>query len=266
MPNLKRNHEERELSRLKEMMKDPRYWKSKDPSYVESVRQGFADLYDEPSSRALAREGEGEAANEIGLNGPRHGQDKDLAHLAPGEIVVPLSAQTAEVLNTLYSTMGDRMAHYVVGSGYEQKNPTSGLPSFADKQNWFEKLADKATGWHFEERDDLNKPLPKTEDEARNSGFQKYPDGMSKYHQNDVGKKERKLGHPDGREVIFDGDSGKVVTDPKLRGTFNYVHQELPPKGITDIIGLGKFLGSGIGHGITDILPWKFGGNVRGAE
>ncbi|MBL4615896.1 MAG: hypothetical protein JKY27_13645 [Magnetovibrio sp.] len=32
---------------LKRMMKDPRYWKERDPSYVSRVRQGFAALYPE---------------------------------------------------------------------------------------------------------------------------------------------------------------------------------------------------------------------------
>lgn len=32
---------------LKRMMKDPRYWKERDPSYVARVRRGFASLYPE---------------------------------------------------------------------------------------------------------------------------------------------------------------------------------------------------------------------------
>jgi hypothetical protein len=32
---------------LKRMMKDPRYWKDRDPSYVAQVREGFRALYPE---------------------------------------------------------------------------------------------------------------------------------------------------------------------------------------------------------------------------
>lgn len=256
MKYLDKHYEERELLRLKQMMADPRYWKHRDPAYTENVRQGFIDLYDNPRAR------EGDAANEIGLNGPRHGQDTDLAHLTPGEIVVPASAQTVEVLNALYDAMGDRMARYVVGGGHEQRNPTSGLPAFADNQGWFR----KATRWHFEERDERNRPLPKTEGEARKNGFQLYPEWMSTEHQNGEGKSEKKYAHPDGREVVFDGDSGKVVRNPKYKGTFNYAHQELPGDGASDIVGWAKWAGSGLKHGLQDILPYFIGGNVRGPD
>jgi len=253
MKTLDLQHEARELARLKAMMADPRYWKTRDPGYMENVRRGFVDLYDNPAAR------EGEAANEIGLNGPKHGRDTNLAHLTPGEIVVPLGAQTVGVLNALYQAMGDRMAHYVVGSGHEQRNPTSGLPAFADDEGWFH----KATRWHFEERDERNQPLPKSEDEAKESGFILYPGGMDDYHQNHIGKREKKYAHPDGREVVYDGDSGKVVSDPELQGTFNYVHQELPGKGPTDIVGWAKWAGSGLGHVVADWVPYWVAGSVR---
>ena len=260
MHPLKKDYEERELTRLKQMMKDPRYWKTNDPAYIKEVRQGFVDLYDNPPPQAVAREGE--AANEIGLNGPRHGQDKDLAHVTPGEIVVPLSAQTVDVLNALYAAMGDRMAHYVVGGGYEQRNPTSGLPAFADDEGWF----NNNTRWHFEKRDKLNSPLPNSEKAAHMWGFKNTAESQAKYHQNENGDPERKYTHPDGREVVFDGDTGKMVTDPALRGTFNYTHQEPVPKKKSDVIGWAKWLASGASHSLSDVAPWLVGGTVRGEE
>ncbi len=258
MPKPDPIYEKRELARLKAMMADPRYWKTMDPAYVESVRQGFEALYDTPppaapSKQAVAREGE--AANELGLNGPHHGQDKDLAHVSPGEIVVPVSAQTPQVLNALYAVMGDRMAHYVVGSGYEQRNPTSGLPSFADNKGWF-----SSKRWHFEERDARNRPLPRNEKDAVENGFIMYPDSMAVFHDNDRGAKEKKYAHPDGREVVYDGDTGRIVHDPNYRGSFNYIHQELPPNDITDIAGWAKYIGSSWKHYRRDILPyWAYG-------
>ena len=260
MLKLDKDYEARELQRLKDMMADPRYWKYRDEAYVAAVRKGFEELYDNPPPRAIAREGE--AANELGLNGPNQGRDTDLAHVTPGEIVVPLGTQTVEVLNALYAAMGDRMAHFVVGSGCEQRNPVSGLPAFADDEGWFT----KATRWHFEERDERNHPLPGNEDEARKSGFLKYPERMDDYHQNKVGKREKKYAHPDGREVVFDGDTGKVVTDLKLRGTFNYAHQELPLKDDASIMEWAKWIYSGAGHVAKDIVPYWLGGNVRGAD
>lgn len=71
-------------------------------------------------------------------------------------------------------------------------------------------------------RDELNSPLPGSADEAKKSGFELLSPMKSKYHQNLRGKLEQKFIHPDGREVVFDGDTGEVVTDPKIKGTYNY--------------------------------------------
>jgi hypothetical protein len=98
------------------------------------IQQGFKDLYDNPSPQARAAEGE--AANEMGLNGPRHAQDSMVAHVTPGEVVIPLSAQTPELMRYLSEKMGRNLEKYTVGSGYEQRNPTSGLPAFADRPLW----------------------------------------------------------------------------------------------------------------------------------
>jgi hypothetical protein len=43
-PNLS-DIKETEESKLKEMMKDPRYWKEKDPKFREQVEEGFKRLY-----------------------------------------------------------------------------------------------------------------------------------------------------------------------------------------------------------------------------
>lgn len=260
MPKLNPEYEKRALARLKAMMRDPRYWQTEDPAYINTVQQGFENLYDNPPPEALAREGE--AANELGLNGPHHRQDSDLAHLTPGEIVVPRSAQTVEVLNALYAAMGDRMAHYVVGGGYEQRNPTSGLPAFADTKGWFH----NATRWHFEQRDDLNRPLPRNEEEAQKGQWIRMPNTKNLFHDNRDNYPEKKYIHRDGREVIFDGNTGQVVRDPRLKGTFNYIQSTGAPKDNADIVGWAKHIGKSFGHFAADMVPYGFGGNVRGPE
>ncbi|NVK19339.1 MAG: hypothetical protein HWE30_11635 [Methylocystaceae bacterium] len=113
------------FKRLRKLMDDPRYWRDQDPSYVEMIRQGFRDLYDSPSQA-------GEAANVAGVNGPIHGQDTEVGHLTKGEIVIPHSAQTPRVLRMLREVLGGRFDQYVVGSSNAQRNPTSGLPAYAD--------------------------------------------------------------------------------------------------------------------------------------
>ena len=91
---------------------------------------GFKDLYDTPAPEARAAEGQ--TANEMGMNGQHHAQDSMVAHVTPGEVVIPLSAQTPQLMQYLYQTLGQDMLKYTVGSGYEQRNPTSGLPAFKD--------------------------------------------------------------------------------------------------------------------------------------
>ncbi|MEG3618958.1 hypothetical protein V5T82_10875 [Magnetovibrio sp. PR-2] len=142
----------------------------------------------------------------------------------------------------------------------ERKTARHGKRPFQDDEGLFH----KASRWHFEDRDKLNHPLPNSELNAKNSGFILYPEGMDNLHQNGVGKRERKYAHPDGREVVFDGDTGEVVTDPRHKGTYNYVHQELKPTDDSDLWGWAKWATSGAGHAATDMLPWGIGGSERG--
>jgi len=123
---------------------------------------------------------------------------------------------------------------------------------------------DNLTSWHFEKRDLLNSPLPKNEQEAINMGFQKYSSDQSIYHQNGAGKPEKKYGHVDGREVVFDGDTGMVVADDRYKGTFNYVSPSAVPENYDDLSAWGNYAVNGLGHIVTDVGPYWAGGNVRG--
>ncbi|MDV7341782.1 hypothetical protein RYZ26_19430 [Terasakiella sp. A23] len=236
------------FKRLRKLMDDPRYWRDQDPTYVEMIRQGFRDLYDSPVQA-------GKVANQIGVNGPVHAQDTEVGHLTKGEIVIPLSAQTSELMDVLQKNLGNDLAMYVVGSGFEQRNPTSGLPAFADD-----------TSWHFEERDAKNVYLPENVNDVRRFGsrWEEYPAWQNRYHDNGIGKPERKFVNPDGREAIYDGDSGELITDRKLRGTFNYAVPSKLPDDFTDIEQSTRFFKSNWKHLKDDIIPYWRHGNDRG--
>ena len=90
------------------------------------------------------------------------------------------------------------------------------------------------------ERDALNTLLPDSEEDAQKQGFRQSSKWQSAEHQNKDGKPELKYTHPDGREVVFDGDTGKMITDPKIKGTFNYGPEELT-----------------LSHIFNDYLPFK---------
>ncbi|WP_417822268.1 hypothetical protein [Terasakiella sp.] len=271
MAKLNKAYEERETARLRELMKDPRYWKKKDPAYVDMIRQGFQNLYDNPPPEALAAEGK--AANQIGINGQNHGQDTIVAHVTPGEIVIPLSAQTPQLMEYLSQTLGDDILKYTVGSGHEQENPVSGLPAFAD--GYKDRFADNSSyyfggerkpfQWHYEDRDAKNVYLPENVNDARKFGsrWEEMPENQNIFHDNGKGKMERKFINPDGREAIYDGDTGNLLTDLKLRGTYNYANawnENKPLKKPGDYLEYGA---RWAGHAVSDVIPWMIGGNDR---
>ena len=238
------------FKKLKSLMEDPRYWREQDPAYVEMIRQGFRELYDNPVEA-------GQAANEVGVNGTIHAQDDEVGHLTKGEVVIPLSAQTPEVMQALHQVLGEDMLKYTVGSGHEQINPTSGLPAYADDMSW-----------HFEDRDAKNVYLPETIDDVRQRGsqFEEYPASQNKAHDNHIGEPERKFVHPDGREAVYDGDTGKLVTTPKLRGTYNYVNAWNKNKPTRNLLDSAEYGARWVGHAVTDVIPWMIGGNDRNVD
>ena len=107
-------------------------------------------------------------------------------------------------------------------------------------------------------------PLKEAEDES--SEWQELPPNLNVYHDNNRGKPERKFIHPDGREVVYDGDTGKKISDPKLKGTYNFVNPGSPPTEIWDVWGWTKWVTKGVGHIGADVISYKMGGNVRGHD
>lgn len=128
-----------------------------------------------------------------------------------------------------------------------------------------EEFEHNATRWHYEDRDALNQPLPDNAKDARRMGFEKYPEWQNAAHQNEKGKPEVKFVHPDGREVIFDGDTGEVITDPELRGTYNYVNtapDEDAPRYWWEYLDKLRSEGAA-GHILLDYFPYSQLGNDR---
>ena len=133
------------------------------------------------------------------------------------------------------------------------------------KKNAIDQVINNATRWHFEDRDAKNKPLPNSMRRADRAGFEMYPQWQNAEHQNDVGFPEVKYVHPDGREVIYDGDTRKVITDPKIKGTFNYANapaREKPPEDAAELFECLSQEGV-LKHFLLDWLPYNRLGNTR---
>ena len=111
-----------------------------------------------------------------------------------------------------------------------------------------------------------------------NTDWIRMPKSLAKYHQNGIGSPEMKFTNKDGREAVYTKDfssdgSYELYTDPRYKGTYNYVTPSpLPgvPDSITDFEGIGnlitdgsKFLATGTGHFFCDMLPYYALGNER---
>jgi len=141
----------------------------------------------------------------------------------------------------------------------------------------------QAAKWHYEDRDTKNKNLPSYEELKKmksegNTDWIRMPKSLAKYHQNGIGSPEMKFTNKDGREAVYTKDfssdgSYELYTDPRYKGTYNYVTPSpLPgvPDSITDFEGIGnfitdgsKFLATGTGHFFCDMLPYYALGNER---
>ncbi|MCK5241726.1 hypothetical protein KAR34_04670, partial [bacterium] len=126
-------------------------------------------------------------------------------------------------------------------------------------------IGGKATAWHYEEREGRNVDLPLYEEIDGMLGWRPIRFGQTKYHQNGYGKPELKYIHIDGREVIYDGDTHEIVTDPRYKGTYNYCNTAKDPKPWHKIVVEWPTLAATYtNHFVFDMLPYYIGGNVRG--
>ena len=91
---------------------------------------------------------------------------------------------------------------------------------------------------------------------APGSGWNLLPPEMSVFHDNKIGKPELKFIHPDGREAVFDGDSLQPMTNPRYKGTFNYVSPVNTPDNWYNVKGWANFAVKGVGHTVMDVVPY----------
>ena len=122
------------------------------------------------------------------------------------------------------------------------------------------------TDWHFEDRQAANLaqgPLPGERDIMSSPDWTQTGDNEAALHQNNQGARERKYINPDGREAVFDGDTGDLITDPAIEGTYNYC-VPMPWDQVQGVSDLPEYAWKGAGHLLLDVLPWALGGSVRG--
>ncbi len=155
------------------------------------------------------------------------------------------------------------------GSLQDANNNEDGIfgQLWSDIKSTLKPIGQKLSEFHFEDRKSLNKNLPATIADAEKAGseWKRMPDSMNVYHDNGDAYPESKFVNSDGREAIYDGATGELVTDPCLEGTYNYMN---PPdlNEIRDTIGLIEAATQGLGHFIADMAPYYAGGNVRGDD
>ncbi len=130
-------------------------------------------------------------------------------------------------------------------------------------------VAVKATAWHFEGRDAKNEPFKNYtyKDVKSHEDWARLEDWQVGTHNNKVGKIEMKYVHNiTGAELVFDGDDpDKQLTKIGIKGTPNYVN----PMRLQDIKGVGsalRFAARFVGHSAVDVVPFIFGGDVRGPD
>jgi hypothetical protein len=118
------------------------------------------------------------------------------------------------------------------------------------------------TAWNYEGRDARNNNIESI-DTITNEEQGWRQDLRDTFHQDGDNYHDDKYTHPDGREVVIDGATGKMVTEGATRGTYNYVDPGVAPENRYDIAGWAEFGARGVGHFFADILPWAILGIDR---
>jgi len=107
----------------------------------------------------------------------------------------------------------------------------------------------------------LNMDLPGSANEALAEGFIRLPFFQSILHENGDEYPEEKYINFDGREVVFDGRDGAVVTDPEIAGSYNFV----VPLPANYLLAMPEVtLGTWLGHFMLDMVPPMIAGGPGG--
>lgn len=133
-----------------------------------------------------------------------------------------------------------------------------------------ESLYNGLTGWNFEGRDDANKLHPSQAELDSDERWKLLGEKESIYHDNNIGAKERKYVRDDpdsflglgGYEAVVDGDTGLPMEAGPYQATYNYINPSKDGMGDMSLGGIGRNLG----HLALDVVPYWFGGTVRGDE
>ena len=86
---------------------------------------------------------------------------------------------------------------------------------------------------------------------------------MNVFHDDRIGNKEKKFIHADGREAIYDGDTGKLITDPRYAGTYNYTNARDSERKLETFNDYADYLIASMEHGVYDVVPYLLLGNTR---
>jgi RHS repeat-associated protein len=115
--------------------------------------------------------------------------------------------------------------------------------------------------WHYESRDSRNSNLPSSPEQARRAGGTLLSPEMSRYHDDPSTKgSEKKFIFQDGREAVYNVDTGQLVTDSRYKGTYNYVN---PAPSSWNPLNWQDMAYRGLGHFLADMLPYYIWGNDR---
>ena len=121
---------------------------------------------------------------------------------------------------------------------------------------------------HFELRESENTGLPALLwDAVHDDDWREIGAAQSVLH-NDPNTPgvERKFVHEDGREAVYYPNSGRLVTDPRYRGTYNFHNSGTLFTGEFTLHPWGGMLLDDVLHGLFDVIPWYRNGTVRGVE
>lgn len=132
------------------------------------------------------------------------------------------------------------------------------------------KLYHDLTAWNFEGRDAHNGHAPTQDEISQDPSWRLMGPKETIYHDNNKGAAERKYVKDDpsslfglgGKEAVIDGDTGKAMEAGPYQATYNYCN---PAKGGIKDLSL-EGVARNVGHFALDVVPYWFGGTVRGDE
>ncbi len=131
--------------------------------------------------------------------------------------------------------------------------PANSEPGLWDKvKSKVDALVTGLTKFNFENRDANNINLS-SKDEIGNQPEWRH-EYKGAFHQNGETRDEKWVNDLDGREVVYDGDTGQILTD-KYHGTYNYINVAPNLKKWYDAGEWLKVGGTMVGHGVMDVAP-----------